>query len=86
MPKARIAIEQTQTGWTAELEAGGVMARCRALRADSFAAIMEAVAAGYREIAGAPTVAPASATPPSIPTVPPDRPKSARPARPRRVA
>jgi hypothetical protein len=50
MPTARIEIEHANNRWTAEIEAGGVMARCRTVRADDFDAIMAAVCAAYREM------------------------------------
>jgi hypothetical protein len=83
MPTARIALEQTRTGWSAEIEAGGVMARCRVAHADSFEAIMAAVAAAYHEIAEPPT---ACEPTPARPLDQADRRAPARPARTRRAA
>jgi hypothetical protein len=84
MPTARIAIEQTHAGWSAEIEAGGVMARCRTVRADRFDGIMRSVAEAYREMAepahaGVP--APDPATPPAAPAPAPIRLEPARRAR-----
>jgi hypothetical protein len=66
MPTARIAIEQTHEGWIAEIEAGGVMARCRTVRANRFGAIIRAVTEAYHEMAGsAPAQAPLAAPVPA---------------------
>ena len=52
MPLGRIMIEQTLDAWTAEVEAGGIAARCRVLRAPDLDAIVERARDAYRELAG----------------------------------
>lgn len=63
MPLGRITIEQTLDAWIAEVEAGGIAARCRVLRAADFDTILERARAAYREltdlsVAGSALVAP----------------------------
>jgi hypothetical protein len=60
MPLGRIMIEQTLDAWIAEVEAGGIAARCRVLRASDLDDILERARTAYRELSGLHDPAPAA--------------------------